>query len=207
VSDDADVIRTLRDLAEPQSAAKVLKHPSPVPRTSGLYGWFFRKVPHGVPVNDCVLRDGLTLLYVGIAPSRSGSKATLRSRIRQHYRSNASGSTLRLTLGCLLGDQLQIRLRPVGTRNRLTFGPEGEKKLSDWMAANALVCWVEHPRPWDLESEVIAALRSPLNVEANAAHPFCATLAALRREIKKKARKSSSLDTRLEKRPRVVQTR
>lgn len=27
-----------------------------------------------------------------------------------------------------------------------TFG-SGEEKLSEWMAANAFVCWVEHPRP------------------------------------------------------------
>jgi len=58
------------------------------------------------------------------------------------------------------------------------------------MAANALVCWVEHPRPWDVEGEIIAALRPPLNVEANAAHPFCATLSGLRSKMKRLARES-----------------
>lgn len=163
---------------------------SHAPTANGVYAWFFREIPPDVPTNGCVLRNGLTLLYVGIAPSRVGSKATLRSRIRQHYRSNAAGSTLRLTLGCLLADQLGIRLRPIGTQRRLTFGREGEKKLSDWMNTNALVCWVEHPRPWDVEGNVIAALHPPLNVEANAAHPFCATLSALRRTLKRAARQS-----------------
>src|SRR4030095_6461328 len=183
-----DAIRALRDETKLQDAASVLKSSSPVPKVAGLYAWFFREIPPSVPINDCVVRDCLPLLYVGIAPKRIGSKATLRSRIRQHYTSNAAGSTLRLTLGCLLSDRLDIRLRRVGKKDRLTFGPEGEKKLSDWMATNALTCWVENLHPWDVEGEVIAALRPPLNVEGNAAHPFCVTLSALRSQMKKAAR-------------------
>jgi hypothetical protein len=34
--------------------------------------------------------------------------------IRYHYTGNASGSTLRLTLGCLLAERLGIQLRRVG---------------------------------------------------------------------------------------------
>ena len=48
------------------------------------------------------------------------------------YRGNAYGSTLRLTLGCLLADQLGIELRRVGSGTRLTFG-DGEQALSEWM--------------------------------------------------------------------------
>jgi hypothetical protein len=185
-----EAIHVFRNAAQPQNAGTVLSSPSPVPRVSGLYAWYFREVPPGVPVNDCVVRDGLTLLYVGIAPSRIGSKSTLRRRIRQHYRSNAAGSTLRLTLGCLLARTLRLRLHRVGTRNRLTFGSEGEHKLSEWMATNALVCWVAHPRPWNIETEIISALRPPLNIDANAHHPFCATLTTTRRDMKEKARQS-----------------
>jgi hypothetical protein len=50
------------------------------------------------------------LLYVGISPSRAGRHETLRSRIRYHFRGNAEGSTLRLTLGCLLEPILGTRL-------------------------------------------------------------------------------------------------
>jgi hypothetical protein len=66
------------------------------------------QIPPGIPVDGCVTRDGLTLLlYAGIAPSREESSATLRSRIKgQHYAGNAYGSTLRLTLGCLLAERL-----------------------------------------------------------------------------------------------------
>jgi hypothetical protein len=69
------------------------------------------------------------------APPRSGKQASKQSlwhRVRYHYRGNAEGSTLRLTLGCLLADPLGIKLRRVGSGKRLTFGL-GEMKLSsEW---------------------------------------------------------------------------
>ncbi|WP_386143941.1 GIY-YIG nuclease family protein [Streptomyces yanii] len=42
------------------------------------------------------------------------STQNLRTRVRYHYRGNAAGSTLRLTLGCLLG----LELRRVGSGKR-----------------------------------------------------------------------------------------
>lgn len=90
-------------------------------------------------------------------PPRSGrapSRQTLRSRIRFHYRRSAYGSTLRLTLGCLLASQLGIRLQPVGSR-RLNFA-DGEQVLSEWMAQNAFVTWVAVDEPWGLKEELLA---------------------------------------------------
>ena len=78
-----------------------------VPLSPGVYAWWFREIPLDVPTEGCVARNGLKLLYVGIAPKAPPangtppSKQTLRSRIRYHMRGNAYGSTLRLTLGCL----------------------------------------------------------------------------------------------------------
>jgi hypothetical protein len=86
------------------------------------------------------------LLYVGIAPRRIStrtSRQNLRKRIRYHFRGNAYGSTLRLTLGCLLG----LQLRRVGSGTRLTFGPASEQTLSEWMAEHARVCWCETSEP------------------------------------------------------------
>jgi hypothetical protein len=53
-----------------------------------------------------VRSSGLALLYVGISPKPPSavgtpSRQTLRSRLRYHFRGNAEGSTLRLSLGCL----------------------------------------------------------------------------------------------------------
>src|SRR5678816_1372088 len=55
------------------------------PRAPGVYAWFFRATPPGVPFEGCVTRHGLTLLYVGISPGRSVSTQTLRNRIRYHF--------------------------------------------------------------------------------------------------------------------------
>jgi hypothetical protein len=72
--------------------AEVLSRPSPVPLASGLYAWFFKEMPPGVPVDGCLVVEGFTLLYIGIAPdgqNKPNSRATLRSRIRQHLSGNA----------------------------------------------------------------------------------------------------------------------
>jgi hypothetical protein len=164
-----------------------------VPRSPGVYAWWFRQVPPAVPTQGCITRDGLTLLYVGIAPSaptaaeKPASKATLRSRLRQHMRGNASGSTLRLTVGCLLREQLGIDLRRVGSGERMTFA-EGEAKLNDWLGVNARVCWTVDHRPWEIESAIISSACLPLNLAQNKAHPFHAQLSECRATAKRRAR-------------------
>lgn len=127
------------------------------------------------------------LLYVGIAPSRPQSSNTLRKRIKYHLRGNADGSTLRLSLGCLLADELGIELCRLGSSGRKTFGPD-EAVLSAWMAENAFVTWTEHPEPWHLEDELIRGLSLPLNLRGNERHPFYPQLAAIRKGMKQQAR-------------------
>ena len=166
-----DLLDALRNPPRLWPRCEVIGKSSPVPAASGLHAWFFREVPPGVPVEDAIVQHGFTLLYIGIAPSQERSSNTLRRRIRQHFSGTAFGSPLRLTLGCLLAKDLGIELRSVGASRRLTFG-SGEERLSEWMAANAFVAWVEHPRPWEIEGEVIAALRPPLNLEGSSSHPF-----------------------------------
>ncbi len=102
------------------SRAEILTSPSPVPRVAGVYAWYFKTVPLRVPAGDALIVAGLTLLYLGISPrapwsnGSGSSRQTLQSRLRYHMRGNAEGSTLRLTLGCLLADELGIELRRVG---------------------------------------------------------------------------------------------
>lgn len=130
------------------------------PRSAGVYAWYFREVPPSIPTAGCVVRHESTLLYAGIAPKappRNGTPAserTLRHRLRYHMNGNAEGSTLRLTLGCLLRESLGTDLRRVGSGTRRTFA-DAEQRLSAWMEANALVCWVETSQPWLLEAELI----------------------------------------------------
>jgi hypothetical protein len=131
---------------------EILARPSPVPATPGIYAWYFPPLPIAVDPGGGVEVDGRRLLYVGISPklpSANGTAASrqqLRSRLRQHDRGNAAGSTLRLTLGCLLASGLGLQLRRVGSGQRLTFA-DGEQVLSRWMGSHALVCWMAASPP------------------------------------------------------------
>jgi hypothetical protein len=188
-----EILNALTHPEKLYSRAEVLAKDSPVPSEPGVYAWFFNTIPQGVPTDGCVRAHGATLLYVGIspkAPPRSGgapSKRNLRKRIRSHMRGNAYGSTLRLSLGCLLGEELEIRLRRVGNGTRLTF-TEGEQVLSQWLESNALVTWAVYPAPWEAERELIKQLVLPLNLDQNLHHPFRPQLSALRSRCRAEAR-------------------
>lgn len=173
--------------------AEVLARPSPVPATPGIYAWYFPPLPIAVDWSGCVEVDGRRLLYVGISPKpppgdgTAASRQQLRSRLRQHYRGNAAGSTLRLTLGCVLAAQLGLQLRRVGSGQRLTFA-DGEQALSAWMGRHARVCWMTHPHPGELEQALVARLNLPLNLDGNAHHRFYRRLRELRAQAKATAR-------------------
>jgi GIY-YIG catalytic domain len=175
--DAHDVLDGLVQPARLWSRGEVLERPSPVPSRPGVYGWYFRALPWRIDTSQCVTWGSYTLLYGGIAPKappangRPASQQTLRKRIRYHYTGNAAGSTLRLTLGCLLAERLGIQLRRVGSGRRLTFAA-GEARLSAWMADNAYVTWVETDRPWLAEQRLIASVNLPLNLDQNRHHAF-----------------------------------
>ena len=164
-----------------------------VPKKPGIYAWYFKQIPPGVPIDDCITLNCLTLLYVGISPKApplngsAPSSQNLHKRVRYHMRGNAEGSTLRLTLGCLLKDDLGIQLRRVGSGTRKTFTIEGEKVLSDWLTENAFVAWVECDEPWKHEEQIIPELSLPLNIQHNNNHPFYQNLKAIRSEAKRVA--------------------
>ena len=182
----------LHALTEPgrfTARTDVLSWPCPVPKSAGLYAWHLRGIQDIVDTTRCVQHEGLSLAYVGIAPKappQNGtppSKQSLRTRILCHYRGNASTSTLRLSLGCLLAQSLGIELQVTGNSHRLTFGA-GEAVLSDWMAENAFVVWAEIAEPWAYEEALIHRIDVPLNLEHNAHHPFAHVLKKLRADAR-----------------------
>lgn len=190
----AATIASLTSPARLWSRSEVLSRPSPVPLAPGLYAWFFNELPPGPDAEGCITHGEETLMYVGISPKappangRAASKQCLRQRIRYHYRGNASGSTLRLTLGCLLSERLGLPLLRVGSGTRLTFGETGEQRLSAWMAQNAFVHWVVDDRPWEVEAGVIQSLNLPLNIQHNSQNPYCSSLRLARDQARKTAR-------------------
>jgi hypothetical protein len=188
-----EALAAVVDPARVWSRGEVLQRPCPVPAGPGVYGWYFKELPYPIDTRGCVVRGDLTLLYAGISPKapprdgRAGSRRTLRSRICYHYRGNAEGSTLRLTLGCLLDQRLGLQLRRVGSGTRLTFA-DGEQALSAWMADNAYVAWLETPAPWAAERELIAAVDLPLNLDQNRRNAFHVDLTLRRARARAAAR-------------------
>lgn len=167
------------------SRAEALTRPSPIPAAPGVYVWYFDEAPPMVPLEGTHETEFGNLLYAGISPRRPRlhdsrpSGQNLRKRIRYHFRGNAEGSTLRLTLGSLLAPVLGIQLRRVGSGQRMTFG-DGEQVLSEWMEQHARVCWLVDPEPWIAESRLIAELVLPLNLDQNKHSGFYSTLSAAR---------------------------
>lgn len=192
-AESVNVKDTLARTSKLWSRQEVLTQPSPVPSAPGVYAWYISGIADLVPVADCYTSQGLPLVYVGMAPKkdpangRLPSRQTLCSRIRYHFRGNAAGSTLRLTLGCVLTKQLGIELRHVGSGERLTFA-DGELSLSKWMDANAEVVWCTVKDPWLAESGVISSTCLPLNLDQNKSNSFQGRLSSLRSAARIRAR-------------------
>lgn len=164
------------------SRTEVMSRPTPVPAINGVYFWWFKEIPPGVPTEGCLTHEGYTLLYVGISPDKKGkpnSRANLKTRIKTHYSGNAEGSTLRRTLGVLLATESNYPLRRVGSGKRTTFTHPGEQWLDQWMEKNARVSWVADEEPWVLEEELISRISLPLNIQGNS-HAFKPILSAMR---------------------------
>ena len=106
--------------------------------------------------------------------------------MRDHFKGNAEGSTLRLTLGCLLSKTLNVELRRVGSGRRHTFTNPGEIILDAWMSRHARVAWVAVQHPWLVEKKLLSTVVLPLNLQGNL-HPFVATLKSIRSAAKNAA--------------------
>ncbi len=180
------------------SRTEVMSKPTPVPAVNGVYFWWFKEIPPGVPAEGCITCDGYTLLYVGISPDRRGkpnSRSNLRKRIKTHYSGNAAGSTLRRTLGVLLSGISCFPLRRVGSGSRMTFTHPGEQWLDAWMEKNAKVHWIPVEAPWELEDMLIASIPLPLNIQGNA-HDFKIMLSGMRSQAAAEARLMDIADER-----------
>ena len=165
------------------SRDEVLSNPCPVTKANGVYAFFFKEVPPGVPVDGCFTHDGLTLLYIAGSPDKKGkanSTQNLQQRVRYHFKGNADGSTLRRSLGILLAKESGYSLRRVGSGKKMTLTNKGEQWLDLWMQENAFVTWIENEEPWDLENKLLNSLSIPLNIQGNKHHPYAALLTQIR---------------------------
>ena len=175
-----------RELAarEPVRIAIAQQAPSDggVPSAPGFYAWWLTDASAlpGVPLPS---HRPPWLLYVGIAPSRATSRATVRSRVlRQHVGGNLAASTFRRSLAALLW-RTQGWTPYRTARGKLRFTSQDNAALTVWQRENLMLSWALTDKPWLSEANVIAALKPPLNVDHNAAHPFCAEMKQARADF------------------------
>lgn len=176
------------------SVADLRGDPWNPPQVPGVYGWYFDGLPKHFPIGDCHKIAQWVLAYIGISPTtppKNGgppSSQHLRARILSHFGGNAAGSTLRLSLGCLMADQLGISLRRVRSGRMMDFGA-GEESLSAWMAVHARVVWCASTEPWLLESQLLERLSLPINLQGNRRHPYYPQLSKLRKVARDTAKR------------------
>ncbi len=102
-----------------------------------------------------------SVIYTGIAGS------SLRKRdLRQHFRGNAGGSTLRKSIGVLFGYKLIPRDKDA-SNGKTKFSTIDENKLSEWMQQNLLMYFYSNTYHESLEMELINHFNPPLNLKSN----------------------------------------
>jgi len=92
---------------------------------------------------------------------------------------NAEGSTLRLSLGCILADQLGIELRRMAAVTGSHSHGAKHCCRSGWKRTHE--CLARLREAGELEEELISPLNPPLNLDMNATNTFYLVLSELRR--------------------------
>ena len=160
-----------------------------LPAAPGFYGWWIRPgaLPD-VPTTRYAEAAPWELLYVGIAPGKPGSDATIRSRVTDnHLRGNTDSSTFRLSMASLLFKHESWRPQQ-RTKNpkKVFLNKEDNAALSRWIRKHLALTWTEQTDPWrePLEDQVISRLRPPINLVHNNTHPFYEEMCAARKRFK-----------------------
>ena len=97
----------------------------------------------------------------------TGSTSVLQRRIGVNHfgdATDAGRSTLRLSLGCLMGFTKIFRDQ---TEEHLKFRNADEQRLTEWMQEHLRVLYYENPQYKIDEKSMIFALNPPLNISRN----------------------------------------
>jgi hypothetical protein len=155
-----------------------------LPEKAGFYAWWSSAgAIAGVPLVPHPMEPTLGLFYVGISPANATSKQSVRTRvINSHLSGNLGSSTFRLTLAALLRQPLD--LHPEMRTTKVVLPPAENTSLSGWQATHLRLTWCVCADPWTIEHQVIQKMQPPLNLAANAQHPFHRTLTEARRALR-----------------------
>jgi hypothetical protein len=84
----------------------------------------------------------------------------------QHFNGKAGSSTLRKSIGCLMGFTLIPRDKNIQSR-KTTLRQDDEVKVSNWMKKNLLFFYYTTDNPEKIEKTFIAKFNPPLNLKDN----------------------------------------
>ena len=115
------------------------------------------------------------LLYIG------ASGDSLRGRIRCHLRDDTQNSTFRMSLGALLADQLDLKVKPIPYRGVFGFVRADEARLTAWMCEHLEIGVLPASRPIELERRHIQQHDPVLNITGRRAYDSAWTVLLLRR--------------------------
>lgn len=105
------------------------------------------------------------VIYTGIS-----SKSLRKRDYGQHFTGNNAGrSTLRKSLGSMMGLKKVPRDKNKPDNGKTKFADADEEKLSKWMRENLLLlyCKVDEDKVHTLEEQLISELNPPLNLQKN----------------------------------------
>lgn len=142
-----------------------------IPDMPGVYAILLR---HGSNLPDCEIKhtpclidykgEKYELIYVGISDDGLNKRD-----YRTHFNGSAGRSTLRKSLGSLMGLKKTYRSEAEKNKNspKTKFVDEDEEKLSDWMSNNLLLLFKVASGRGETETEMIKVLNPPLNLQKN----------------------------------------
>lgn len=104
---------------------------------------------------------GLEVIYTGVSEQ-------LRTRdAKNHFNGNAGSSTLRKSLGSLMGLTKIPRSASKPEDGKTKFTPEDEQHLSMWMKKNLVLYYCPNTEYEVMENALIAEFNPPLNLLKN----------------------------------------
>lgn len=102
------------------------------------------------------------VIYAG-----KSSKSLHARDYAQHFNGTAGRSTLRKSIGCLMGYKLIPRDANAPLNGKTTFNVEDENNLTEWMVNNLLLFYSVTNDFTNLEKELIKEYNPPLNLQGN----------------------------------------
>src|SRR5690606_40868651 len=122
--------------------------------------------------------------------------SSIRTRLGNHHLGgNERRSTVCQTLAALLPEIAG----PAIAKNergkiKLYTSPAGAMRLRQWMDENIAACWIDFPRPAQLEEQLVRQYAPPLNIDF-CPHSFVSTLRAQRHTRRDSCLRGSAIRT------------